>query len=294
MDMQLTHLLQWPQINGVSRLYTRYEWAGNSVATILLVITATLLYQWYIKSLSEVLPSDERRLRTVKLRNRMTVVTVLLLYLLWSTEIRTLTVSMGALAVAFVLATKEMILSVVGGVVRTTTRRYVMGDRIAVKGIRGDVLDITLLYTILMELDNGPYSHQYTGNTVVIPNSVLITDTVAVEATTQDHALHNLKVPVYPEGCDIAIAISNLRTISNQVCEPYLAEAEQHLRSLQIHTTLDMTSAEPRVTVYADSQGKWWLTLRCMVPLNDRVRIDQDIIQGYLKLQQVNFTTTHL
>lgn len=283
--MHFLSFAQWPPIGGASRLYTRYEWAGNSVATLLLVITAVLLYRWYVRSLSAALSSEDRRRRTVQLRNRLTVGMLLLLYLLWSTEIRTLTVSMGALAVAFVLATREMILSVVGGVVRTTTRRYTMGDRIAVNGIRGDVLDITLLYTTLMELDNGPYSHQYTGNTIVIPNSLLITGTVAVEATAQNHALHNLKLPVYPAGSEVMIAVGNLKLIAGQVCAPYLSDAEQHLRSLQIRTALDMTSAAPRVTVYADANAQWWLTLRCMVPISDRVGIDQDIIQGYLALQ---------
>ena len=65
---------------------------------------------------------------------------------IWAPKIQTFAVSLLAIALALVLATKEIITCVGGSVVRMLTNTYTFGDRIEIGGIRGNVLDHNALH----------------------------------------------------------------------------------------------------------------------------------------------------
>lgn len=272
----------WLQVLLNSAFYTEHEIVVNVLASLVVIVFIGLIRRWYISTLPESLSLDERRRRLIMLRNRVTVVGVLLLMSLWATELKTLAVSLLAIGVALVVATKEMILSMIGGLTRAATKRYIIGDRIEIKGIRGDVVDITLMYTVLMELGPGKHTHQYSGKTLAIPNSLLLTETVSVDTVTVDHTLHNIQVPVYPKGGDPEAALVALQEIAEQTCAPYQEHAHAQLLKWEKDTAINLLSSQPRVVVHVNDSGDWWLTLRCVVPIKERVRIEQCIIRKYL------------
>lgn len=80
-------------------------------------------------------------------------------------------------------------MAAIGGMIRTTSKRYQIGDRIEIKNHKGDVVDITLrLSTTLMELSTTPGLQMYTGKLVYIPHNVLLTDAVHVRHITSSVA----------------------------------------------------------------------------------------------------------
>mgnify|MGYP001215256827 CR=1 FL=1 len=62
---------------------------------------------------------------------------------------------MVAIAVALVIATKELILCVSGALIKGGARSFNIGDRIQVKEFRGDVIDQNLLTTTILEVGPG-------------------------------------------------------------------------------------------------------------------------------------------
>jgi small-conductance mechanosensitive channel len=54
------------------------------------------------------------------------------------------------------------------------TKAYAFGDRIENAGIRGNAVDHNALTTTILEIGPGQTSHQYTGRTMVIPNSFFL------------------------------------------------------------------------------------------------------------------------
>src|SRR5690606_32112227 len=85
-----------------------------------------------------------------------------------SAELRTVAISIVAIAVAFVVATKELILCITGSILKMASRSFVIGDRIQVKDFRGDVIDQNLLATTILEVGPGKLTHQRTGRMAVI------------------------------------------------------------------------------------------------------------------------------
>ena len=90
---------------------------------------------------SQSLSADVKRRWVLTIRNAMAFLFVTGLIFIWAHELSTFAVSLVAIAVAVVLATKELILCLSGTVLRAGTNAYTLGDRIEIAGTRGNVVD---------------------------------------------------------------------------------------------------------------------------------------------------------
>lgn len=142
---------------------------GTTLALLLFVLVARALLSKLIRT--GIQAPELRRKWLVQTRNGLILVFLLGLVLIWGQELRTLALSIVAIAVAFVVATKELILCFMGSLVKGGARSFDIGDRIQVKDFRGDVIDQNLLATTIMEVGPGKLTHQRTGRATVIPNS---------------------------------------------------------------------------------------------------------------------------
>lgn len=275
----------------ISTIYSTHDLIFNILISVLLIVGVSLFKRWYIKKLSDDVSLDERRRKLISFRNKTAALLVILLVVLWASELKTFTVSLLAIAVALVVATKEMILAAIGGILRTTTKKYTVGDRIEVKTLRGHVIDTTLLYTTIMEVGPGRHVQQYTGRTISFPNSLLLTEPIHVESFTGDCSIHSIQIPVYPEDANVPDAAKNLKLIADTVCEPYLDMAKTYVDHMQAKNAIDMPSHMPRVIINSDEKGEWWLTLRIVTPFKEKIKIEQDILTKYLATQKLLETT---
>ena len=269
--------------NQLLKFYTAHDLVFNLVITALLLICASLLKRWITARLPDDLDIEQRRKKLISIRNNTALVLISLLILLWASELKTFTVSILAIAVALVVATKEVILSGIGGVLRITTKKYTIGDRIEIKNLKGHVIDITFLYTTIMELGPGKYIHQYTGRTISFPNSLLVVEPLHVESFTDDCSPHTVQIPLHKDTLDMISAATELKRIAEEICKPYLENADAYVLKIQAQNSIDMPSPKPRVLINPDEKGEWWLTLRFIVPVKEKIRIEQEILNKFLR-----------
>src|SRR5690606_21781606 len=121
---------------------------------------------------------------------------ILSFMVLWADQIYSLIISITAVAAALAIATKELLLCLGGTFYKASTRPFSIGDRIEVGGTRGDVIDIGLFATQVLQVGPGNLTHQYTGRSVTIPNSVFLTQNIINESYSTDYVLHIFEVPV--------------------------------------------------------------------------------------------------
>ncbi|PKL77771.1 MAG: transporter [Ignavibacteriae bacterium HGW-Ignavibacteriae-4] len=81
--------------------------------------------------------------------------------------------SLGLITAGLAFALQEVILSLFGWVIIFTTNSYSPGDRIEINGIKGDVIDIGVTKTTLMEIGEWVKSDNYNGRIVQISNSFI-------------------------------------------------------------------------------------------------------------------------
>ncbi len=120
-----------------------------------------------------------RRVRDLKSRhtlrkNTVYVVNILMgvgILLIWMQNIGSVAVLFGVLSAGLALALQEALLCMAGWLLILVRRPFELGDRIEIDGIRGDVIDIRLFQTSLLEIGNWVEADQSTGRIVNFPNS---------------------------------------------------------------------------------------------------------------------------
>ena len=99
------------------------------------------------------------------------------------------------IAITFI-AMKDLVLNFAGFAYITTKKPFSVGDRIEIKGIQGDVVDINLFQISLAELGNWLHSTDHTGRVVYIPNQEIFTHPIANYSSNFPYLWRDLVVPI--------------------------------------------------------------------------------------------------
>ena len=254
-----------------------------SAFSILALICVVLFLRWLVaRSIrrNAQLPQDIRRRWLVQIRNAAFMLILLGLIVIWAEELRLFAVSLLAVAVATVIALKELIQCVSGSVLKAASRTFTIGDRIEVANLRGDVIDTNALTTTILEIGPNELTQQLTGRAIVIPNSFFLDRPVINESFTDEFVLHVFKVPV--DAADWQAAESDMRAAAAAECEQYLEEARTHFSKLNEYDGLFTMAVEPRVTFAIPKSGELELIVRIPVPARKKGRIEQAILRRFL------------
>ncbi|KPQ26893.1 MAG: Small-conductance mechanosensitive channel [Marinobacter excellens HL-55] len=221
--------------------------------------------------------SDLRGRLLVNSRNAFVLLAIFGLVFIWGEQLRSLALSIVAIAVALVVATKELILCVSGSILKGGAGSFSIGDRIQVKDFRGDVIDQTLLTTIILEVGPGKTSHQRTGRMIVLPNALFVSEPIVNESFTDHWDFHVFTVPFKRED-NWPAAQKALLEAASQQCQPYLDSARKHMKKIGSARGLEVPSVDPRVTIQAPVAGEIHLTVRLPTKPGQRSYIEQAIL----------------
>ncbi|QSW99058.1 mechanosensitive ion channel family protein [Haloterrigena alkaliphila] len=87
--------------------------------------------------------------------------------------------SLGIVGFAITFALQQPLFSLIGWIYIMVNRPYSVGDRVAIEGSKGDVVEVDFFVTTLWEI-NGELvsSHQPSGRVITLPNSVVLSSHV--------------------------------------------------------------------------------------------------------------------
>lgn len=104
---------------------------------------------------------------------------VLLVFAFYLVEDLTLVATtLGLVSAAIVISVQDVFAAFFGWFAIMLGRKFTIGDRLEIEGVRGDVLDIQLLRTTLVEVNNWLGVDQPTGRVLFIPNNFIFKSTV--------------------------------------------------------------------------------------------------------------------
>lgn len=104
---------------------------------------------------------------------------------IWIENVQSLLVAYGIIGAGFALAMQDVFKNFIGGLTIFINKPFRVGDRIEVNSKSGDVLDIGILYTSLLEIKEWVKGDQATGRVIKIPNSFVLSN--AINNYTDDH-----------------------------------------------------------------------------------------------------------
>lgn len=260
--------------------------ARNLMSTLLLFFVVLMIRLATVRSLrrSQV-PLDTKRQWIVQAKNTTVALLILGLFFVWGAELRTFALSVVAIAAALVIATKELILCVLGGILKAMTRPFKIGDRIELNSanpVRGDVISHNFLTTRLFEIGPGKLAHQYTGKSIVIPNSVFLSTSIFIEPKSSHFGLHTFSV-FRPVSIDIKSHKNLLLNAAKEVCGQYASKAQKYLQDMGDVEGLEAPTAEPRVLVLFPSHDKIEFVLRIPVESLRAGKAEQSILEKYIE-----------
>lgn len=169
---------------------------GDIIATVtvlLILAVARFIANRAIRSRQGLATYEQRRWIATS-RNLFVALGIVALVMIWAPQLRTFALSLTAVAVAVVIATKELLLCFTGAVLRASTRAFSVGDWIEIAGIRGEVIDHSIFATTVYEFDTAPGSYHFAGRTSVVPNSMLLSTPVRNLSTHRNHLCHSFEM----------------------------------------------------------------------------------------------------
>jgi len=119
--------------------------------------------------------SDERRRHTIRKAIRYTAAGVFGLSVIeiWVQWLQGLLLILGATGAGLAIALSPVIVSIAGWLLITSSNLYKVGDRIQLGGVIGDVTDVGVLRTSLLEIGNWVGADQLSGRVVTITNAAV-------------------------------------------------------------------------------------------------------------------------
>ncbi|WP_232417766.1 mechanosensitive ion channel domain-containing protein [Methyloversatilis thermotolerans] len=186
----------------------------------------------------------ERKQAWVTIRNIALMCGLALIGLTWTLGGDQSSLPLAAVAGASLIVSKDILISALGGGVLFLTRTYQVGDFIEVGGLRGRVADIRFLSTVL---DASGDADLITGTRVLLQHSSILTGTLRV--TPHEHyVLTTVRLFIGDPVHCLAQRVL-LEQAAQEVCAPWVDEAEQALLDLEDVHWSRLPSARPRVFI---------------------------------------------
>lgn len=256
----------------------------NSLVSTVILLAAIGLGRWFLVRLArgdaDILHEEQRRWIS-RIKNGALTLLFIGLVFVWLPELNTFALSITAFAVAFVIATKELILCMSGTVLRTGTQAYRVGDWIDINGISGEVVDHSLLSTSVAEIDAKHNRYDFTGKTVVLPNSMLLTYHVKNQNFLKTYVFHEFSIYTEPE-----INVVEARDFILERIKTYSADftdvARRYNTLIEKRTGVDVPNPDPRVYVTTNEVAKSVFTVIIFCPVKEAVELEQKITRDFL------------
>jgi small-conductance mechanosensitive channel len=204
-------------------------------------------------------------------RNAVFLVGASVILLIWLGFGSNFTVAMGILGAGIAFASQETIGSFAGYLSIVTGNLYHIGDRVCIGDVTGDVLDISMLRTTLMEIGAWVKAEQYTGRVVTIANRAVFSDPVFNYTQHWEYLWDEITIPV-TYGSDWRQAGEILLEHGEEYTTHLQARAQARLRDLMGRYPLHEQSVQPRL--YVVMTDNWIeLTLRYVVEARERRKV---------------------
>jgi small-conductance mechanosensitive channel len=125
-----------------------------------------------------------------------TFLSILIIIPVWINKSTSLTTILGLMGAGLTLALHQPILSIAGWLLILIRKPYETGDRVEVGGIKGDVVDIRLFYTSVLEIGNWVDADQSTGRIIHCPNNKIFTEAIFNYTKGFEYIWNEIKIVV--------------------------------------------------------------------------------------------------
>jgi small-conductance mechanosensitive channel len=260
-----------------------YAAVALKILVSLLALAATLTANRILRGLLRARFRDTPHAETIFMlvRNAVFLAGASVILLIWLGLGSNFTVAMGILGAGIAFASQETIGSFAGYLNIVTGNLYRIGDRVRIGDVTGDVLDISMLRTTLMEIGEWVKAEQYTGRVVTVANRAVFSAPVFNYTKQWRYVWDEITVPVTYDS-DWQLAGEIMLDHGQEYTADVQTDAQAELQALMRRYPVRETSVAPRLyTVMTDNWIE--LTLRYVVEARERRKVTGQLHQELLQ-----------
>ncbi len=231
---------------------------------------------WSLRKLHPYHP-EKARSQLVFMKNLVRLSVLLLLILVWASQITGAFLSVIAIAGALIITGKEVVLSLLGYVNISLSKPFKIGDYIEIGTQNGRVIDIDLLSIKLFEIG---MSGKYTGRRLAVPNVMVFTQTIKHMSMLGKFSLYTIEI-ILPFKADTVRAEQVALQVAQTVSASWLEEADRYFDRIEVSEFVELPSAKPEVFWQAYNELAHKMIVRLACPLEKRGDAEQAIYRGF-------------
>lgn len=227
-----------------------------AVVIFFAILIVTRLSQ---RSITNYVKGTETRYRARKVVGFLGwVVAALVVAAIVSDRFGGLGIALGVVGAGVAFALQEVIASVAGWMAVSFGGVYGPGDRIEVGSVRGDVIDIGVLRTTLMELGQWVEGDLYNGRIVRVANSAVLSEPVFNYSADFPFLWDEITFPLR-YGADWRYTRETLERLANEVIGNYALQSKDAWTNVVRKYRIEEARIEPMITLRPDQN---WIEYR--------------------------------
>ncbi len=200
---------------------------------------------------------------------------LLFLALLFEDRLGRLSFALGVAGAGVAVALQDVLASIAGAFAIGFSKLYTVGDRVQIGDTRGDVIDIGLLRTTLMETGNWVSKDLYNGRIARIPNSIVLKGSVFNYSQGFRFIWDEIKV-VLTSTSDSQLARAMLLRVAKEAIGEYLHEAQSSWKSMSEYYQSENPPLEPTIALVVNS-GSLEFTVSYVVDYTKRTAMQDQL-----------------
>jgi small-conductance mechanosensitive channel len=245
--------------------------------TLIIGFSIVLIIRLFIKrALNRSIKSTDSKYKARKALNfSVYLLMILMVIIVYNDKINNLGVALGMVGAGIAFALQEVIMSIAGWLNIITAGTISIGQRVKIGSIKGDVIDIGVFSTTLMEVGEWVDGDLYNGRIAIITNSFVFNEEVHNYSGEYPFLWDEVYIPIRLES-DYKEAREVFTKILTEVCGEYAEKSQVQWTHLTNKYRVEEAQVSPMVTLRFDQN---WITftLRYVVDYKQR-RSTKDII----------------
>jgi small-conductance mechanosensitive channel len=261
--------------------YLTQLFINNKLVITSIFIITIFLIKYSIVKIIERKSKKDKRPQINMVNNIFTILIIITIFNIWSEEIQKFAFSIAAFIVAIVLATREFIQCFIGFIYLLSSRPFRIGDWVQVGNHYGEVHSTDWAKLTLLEVDKDNY--QYTGKTLYLPNSQLITSVIKNLNFLKRYAMHHFTI-VRDDSVNPFEFIDELYERANLYCDDFKDVAIRYNQLIENRLDVSIAGPDPHIQIATSELGDTQVFFTIFCPTEKAMEIEQKLTSDFMKL----------
>lgn len=256
-------------------------WMQNQIIERLLIILVGVLFIFLItfylkKIISRRVSNADHKYRSRKAINVLGYLLIVAVVLfVYSDKLGNIGIAIGLAGAGIAFALQEVITSIAGWINIMTTNSIKIGQRVKVGDVKGDIIDIGVLKTTIMEIGDWVDGDLYNGRITELSNSFVFKEPLQNYSADYPFLWDEITIPIRTES-DFNFARKIFSDVATEVCGKYAENSKVVWTKMTDKYRIEDADVQPLITLTFDEN---WITytIRYVVDFKKR-RSTKDLL----------------